>query len=161
MVKIRLRRRAEKCAVLPHSHRRLRRVRAMGSSIEIIGQYAPVRSRVASGRRSESQHWLNLGAQPHRHRTVAPSARRRPQAASRAKTRHRAQSGRSSAQREVRTKPPAPRAQVLNDWPEYAIVGLIRKAQGIRGEVVIEPLTDKPDVVFASGSRCFCGNVRR
>ena len=41
--------------------------------------------------------------------------------------------------------------------PEYAIVGLIRKAQGIRGEVVIEPLTDKPDVVFASGSRVFAG----
>ena len=41
--------------------------------------------------------------------------------------------------------------------PEYALVGLIRKAQGIRGEVVIEPLTDKPDVVFASGSRVFAG----
>jgi 16S rRNA processing protein RimM len=41
--------------------------------------------------------------------------------------------------------------------PEYAIVGLIRKAQGIRGEVVIEALTDKPDVVFASGSRVFAG----
>lgn len=41
--------------------------------------------------------------------------------------------------------------------PEYAIVGLIRKAQGIRGEVVIELLTDKPDVVFASGSRVFAG----
>ncbi len=41
--------------------------------------------------------------------------------------------------------------------PEYAIVGLIRKAQGIRGEVVIEPLTDRPDVVFASGSRVFAG----
>ena len=41
--------------------------------------------------------------------------------------------------------------------PEYAIVGLIRKAQGIRGEVVIEPLTDKPDVVFASGHRVFAG----
>ena len=36
--------------------------------------------------------------------------------------------------------------------PEYAIVGLIRKAQGIRGEVVVEPFTDKPDVMFASGS---------
>lgn len=44
--------------------------------------------------------------------------------------------------------------------PEYAIVGLIRKAQGIRGEVVVEPLTDKPDVVFASGSRVFAGNAR-
>src|SRR4051812_47846494 len=42
--------------------------------------------------------------------------------------------------------------------PEYAVVGLIRKAQGIRGEVVVEPLTDKPDVVFASGSRVFAGD---
>ena len=36
-----------------------------------------------------------------------------------------------------------------------AIVGLIRNAQGIRGEVVIEPLTDAPDAVFASGRRVF------
>ena len=42
---------------------------------------------------------------------------------------------------------------------EYAIVGLIRKAQGIRGEVIVEPLTDKPDVVFASGSRVFAGTA--
>ncbi len=41
--------------------------------------------------------------------------------------------------------------------PEYAIVGLIRKAQGIRGEVIVQPLTDKPDVIFASGSRVFAG----
>ena len=58
-----------------------------------------------------------------------------------------------------RTKqPPAPRAPSSPmPEPEYAIVGLIRKAQGIRGEVVVEPLTDKPDVVFASGSRVFAG----
>jgi 16S rRNA processing protein RimM len=43
--------------------------------------------------------------------------------------------------------------------PEYAIVGLIRKAQGIKGEVVVEPFTDKPDVVFASGSRVFAGTT--
>ena len=43
--------------------------------------------------------------------------------------------------------------------PEYAIVGLIRKAQGVRGEVIVEPLTDKPDVVFASGSRVFAGTT--
>lgn len=40
-----------------------------------------------------------------------------------------------------------------------AIVGLIRNAQGIRGEVVIEPLTDAPDVVFASGRRVLVGDV--
>jgi len=43
--------------------------------------------------------------------------------------------------------------------PEYAIVGLIRKAQGIRGEVIVQPLTDKPDVIFASGSRVFAGTA--
>jgi 16S rRNA processing protein RimM len=40
-----------------------------------------------------------------------------------------------------------------------AIVGLIRNAQGIRGEVVIEPLTDAPDAVFASGRRVFAGDA--
>src|ERR1700737_2759425 len=55
---------------------------------------------------------------------------------------------------------PAPRAHRLDmPGPEYANVGLIRKAQGIRGEVVVEPLTDKPDVVFASGSRVFAGTT--
>ena len=39
-----------------------------------------------------------------------------------------------------------------------AIVGLVRNAQGIRGEVVIEPLTDAPDAVFASGRRVFGGD---
>jgi 16S rRNA processing protein RimM len=39
-----------------------------------------------------------------------------------------------------------------------AIVGLIRNAQGIRGEVTIEPLTDAPDVVFTSGRRLFVGS---
>jgi 16S rRNA processing protein RimM len=43
--------------------------------------------------------------------------------------------------------------------PEYALVGLVRKAQGIRGEVIVEPLTDKPDVIFASGSRVFAGTA--
>jgi 16S rRNA processing protein RimM len=43
--------------------------------------------------------------------------------------------------------------------PEYAIVGLIRKAQGIKGEVVVEPFTDRPDVIFASGSRVFAGTA--
>jgi 16S rRNA processing protein RimM len=43
--------------------------------------------------------------------------------------------------------------------PEYAIVGRIRKAQGIKGEVVVEPFTDKPDVIFASGSRVFAGTA--
>ena len=42
--------------------------------------------------------------------------------------------------------------------PALAVVGLIRNAQGIRGEVVVEPLTDAPDAVFASGRRVFVGD---
>jgi 16S rRNA processing protein RimM len=41
-----------------------------------------------------------------------------------------------------------------------AAVGLIRNAQGIRGEVVVEPITDAPDAVFASGRRVFVGDSR-
>lgn len=52
-------------------------------------------------------------------------------------------------------KPPADAAQ-----PDYALVGLVRKAQGVRGEVLIEPLTDSPDVVFAPGSRVFGGDSK-
>jgi 16S rRNA processing protein RimM len=36
---------------------------------------------------------------------------------------------------------------------------MIRNAQGIRGEVVVEPLTDAPDAVFASGRRVFVGDT--
>ena len=41
----------------------------------------------------------------------------------------------------------------------YAIVGRIRKAHGVRGECVVEPLTDAPDVLYASGRRVFAGDV--
>ena len=43
--------------------------------------------------------------------------------------------------------------------PGFAIVGRIRKAHGIRGEVVVEPLTDAPDAVFAPGRRVFAGTA--
>ena len=43
--------------------------------------------------------------------------------------------------------------------PELAIVGRVRKAHGIHGELVIEPLTNAPDAVFASGRRVFAGTV--
>ena len=42
--------------------------------------------------------------------------------------------------------------------PAFAVVGMIRNAQGIRGEVVVEPITDAPDAVFASGRRVFLGD---
>ena len=37
------------------------------------------------------------------------------------------------------------------------MVGKVRRAHGIRGEVVIEALTDAPDAVFASGRRVYAG----
>jgi 16S rRNA processing protein RimM len=41
----------------------------------------------------------------------------------------------------------------------YAIVGRIRKPQGIRGEVTVELLTEEPERLFAPGSRVFAGNI--
>lgn len=43
--------------------------------------------------------------------------------------------------------------------PDYAIVGRIRKPHGIRGEVVVEPVTDAPEAIFASGARVFVGGT--
>jgi 16S rRNA processing protein RimM len=43
--------------------------------------------------------------------------------------------------------------------PEFIIVGRVRKAHGIRGEVVVEVTTDEPDAVFASGRRVFAGTA--
>ena len=43
--------------------------------------------------------------------------------------------------------------------PDLTIVGRVRRAHGIRGELVIEPLTDAPDAVFAPGRRVFAGTV--
>ena len=43
--------------------------------------------------------------------------------------------------------------------PAFIIVGRVRKAHGIRGEVVVEPITDAPDAIFASGPRVFAGTA--
>jgi 16S rRNA processing protein RimM len=43
--------------------------------------------------------------------------------------------------------------------PAFIIVGRVRKAHGVRGEVVVEPITDAPDAIFASGRRVFAGSV--
>lgn len=40
---------------------------------------------------------------------------------------------------------------------EWAVVGRVRKAHGIRGELLVEPYTDAPDAIFASGRRVFAG----
>ncbi len=41
-----------------------------------------------------------------------------------------------------------------DDW---AVVGRVRRAHGIRGELLVEPFTDVPDAIFASGRRVFAG----
>ncbi len=43
--------------------------------------------------------------------------------------------------------------------PELIIVGRVRKAHGVRGDLVVEPLTDEGDVVFAAGRRVIAGTV--
>lgn len=47
----------------------------------------------------------------------------------------------------------------MSSSPQYALVGRVRKAQGIRGHVTVELLTDNPDTVFARGARVFAGTV--
>ena len=42
---------------------------------------------------------------------------------------------------------------------EFFIVGRVRNAHGIRGELAVEVITDVPDVVFASGARVFAGTT--
>lgn len=40
---------------------------------------------------------------------------------------------------------------------EYASVGRVRRPHGVRGELVVEALTDEPDAIFAPGRRVFQG----
>lgn len=39
----------------------------------------------------------------------------------------------------------------------FYLVGRVRRAHGIRGELVVEALTDAPDAIFAPGRRVFAG----
>jgi 16S rRNA processing protein RimM len=43
--------------------------------------------------------------------------------------------------------------------PELMIVGRLRNAHGIRGDLIVEPLTDAPAEVFSAGRRVFAGTV--
>src|SRR3954454_17474091 len=43
---------------------------------------------------------------------------------------------------------------------DYIVVGRVRRAHGIRGELVVESFTDTPGAVFASGRRVFQGTER-
>ena len=40
---------------------------------------------------------------------------------------------------------------------DLVVVGRVRRPHGVRGEVLIEPLTDEPDAVYAPGRRVFGG----
>ena len=42
---------------------------------------------------------------------------------------------------------------------DYFVVGRVRRAHGIRGELVVETLTDAPDAIFAPGRRVFAGDA--
>jgi 16S rRNA processing protein RimM len=44
--------------------------------------------------------------------------------------------------------------------PAHVIVGRVRNVHGLKGELVIEAITDEPDAIFAAGRRVFLGNVR-
>jgi 16S rRNA processing protein RimM len=48
----------------------------------------------------------------------------------------------------------------MNPGTAYAIIGRIRKPQGIRGDVTVELLTDEPDRFFAPGARVFAGTIQ-
>lgn len=48
----------------------------------------------------------------------------------------------------------------MSSAPDYVIVGRVRNVHGLKGELVIEPHTDEPDVIFAPGRRVFIGTVR-
>lgn len=43
---------------------------------------------------------------------------------------------------------------------EFIIVGRVRNAHGIRGELVVEPITDAPEMIFAPGRRVLAGTAR-
>src|SRR5207247_11301949 len=43
---------------------------------------------------------------------------------------------------------------------ECIIVGRVHKAHGIHGELVVEPITDAPEMIFAPGRRVLAGTAR-
>ncbi|MEP6690261.1 MAG: ribosome maturation factor RimM [Gemmatimonadaceae bacterium] len=42
---------------------------------------------------------------------------------------------------------------------DLVIVGRLRKAHGVRGDLIVEPITDAPAEVFAAGRRLFAGTA--
>lgn len=50
-----------------------------------------------------------------------------------------------------------PAGDISSPKAEYAIVGRVRHAHGVRGELVVEAMTDEPGAIFAPGRRVFQG----
>jgi 16S rRNA processing protein RimM len=48
----------------------------------------------------------------------------------------------------------------MSTTPRHVIVGRVRNAHGLRGELVIESHTDAPDEIFAPGRKLLAGTVR-
>ena len=44
--------------------------------------------------------------------------------------------------------------------PELVIVGRLRRSHGLRGELLVEPITDAPAEVFSAGRRLFAGDAQ-
>ena len=47
----------------------------------------------------------------------------------------------------------------MPDAPAHLIVGRVRRAHGLRGDLIVETLTDAPDAIFAAGRRVFGGTA--
>jgi 16S rRNA processing protein RimM len=47
----------------------------------------------------------------------------------------------------------------VEDAPRHSIVGRVRKAHGLRGEIVVEPLTTEPATVFVAGRVVVVGDA--
>jgi 16S rRNA processing protein RimM len=43
--------------------------------------------------------------------------------------------------------------------PELVIVGRLRRSHGLRGELLVEPITDAPAEIFSAGRRVFAGDA--
>jgi 16S rRNA processing protein RimM len=48
---------------------------------------------------------------------------------------------------------------LADQGPAYAIVGRVRKAHGLRGEIVVEPITSEPAAVFVAGRVVLLGDA--
>lgn len=48
---------------------------------------------------------------------------------------------------------------MINQGPTPAIVGRVRKAHGLRGEIVVEPVTTEPAAVFVAGRVVLLGDA--